>query len=159
LPWFSVALRFWHSRATSKKRGNCCPSAAIVPDAASSSRSPFSTTASACMRFSVRVPVLSVQITVVEPKVSTAGRCRIRTFLRAMRWAAMASESVTVGNSPSGTFATMMPMAKIKLAQNGKPIARPRAKNTTPSTTESTATTRLTNAISRWRGNVISRVV
>ena len=53
----------------------------------------------------------------------------------------------------------MMPMAKTKLVQNGTPMTRPMTKNTPPSTTESTATTRLTNAISRWRGNDISRVV
>ena len=37
------------------------------------------------MRFSVNVPVLSVQITVVEPSASTEARCLIRTFFRAKR--------------------------------------------------------------------------
>ena len=75
------------------------------------------------MRFCVSVPVLSQQITVVEPSVSTAGRWRTRALRRAMRCVAIASESVTVGASPSGTFATMMPIANRKFCQNGSPSA------------------------------------
>jgi hypothetical protein len=69
------------------------------------------------MRLRVRVPVLSVQITVAAPSASTEGRCRTRALRRAMRCAAMASESVTVGSNPSGTFATMIPMPKSTLLQ------------------------------------------
>ena len=75
------------------------------------------------MRFSVKVPVLSVQITVAEPSVSTEVRWRIRTFRFARRWAASTSARVNVGSRPSGTIATMMPMEKMKSRQNGTPIS------------------------------------
>ena len=46
------------------------------------------------------VPVLSVQMTVVSPRVSTAESRLTSAFRRAMRWVAMARESVTVGQEP-----------------------------------------------------------
>jgi hypothetical protein len=61
----------------------------------------------------------------------------------------MASESVTVGSSPSGTSATMTPMAKMKFDQNGKPRTWPITKNTVPIVVASNATIRLTCPISR----------
>ena len=73
---------------------------------------------SACvtdMRFCVSVPVLSLQITVVEPSVSTAGRWRTSALRFAMRCVAIASDRVTVGSRPSGTLATMMPMANMRV--------------------------------------------
>ena len=76
------------------------------------------------MRFSVSVPVLSVQMTVVEPSVSTA----LRRFTSAPRRARVrtptASASVIVGSSPSGTFATSRPMAKTSASPNGSPAER-----------------------------------
>ena len=71
------------------------------------------------MRLAVRVPVLSVQITVVQPRVSTDCRLRIRAFCPAIRRAAMERQRVTVVSIPSGTLATMMPMAKTSLLQKG----------------------------------------
>ncbi len=53
-------------------------------------------------------------------------------FFRAIRLLAIVSASVTVGRSPSGTFATMMPMAKIKLPRPPLPIATLTAKKSTP---------------------------
>ena len=50
----------------------------------------------------VSVPVLSVQMNVVEPSVSTASRWRTRAWWSAMRWAPMASDSVTVGQQALG---------------------------------------------------------
>ena len=73
------------------------------------------------MRFCVSVPVLSVQMTDAEPSVSTLGRWRTSVPL-AMRRAAMAIATVTVGNSPSGTFATMMPIAKTMLTDVERPM-------------------------------------
>ena len=61
--------------------------------------------------FSVSVPVLSVQITVVSPSVSTDDRRRTSALRFAIRCVASASESVTVGSSPSGTSATVTPIA------------------------------------------------
>ena len=104
------------------------------------------------MRFCVRVPVLSLQMTVVDPSVSTEGRWRTSALRRAMRWVAIASDRVTVGSSPSGTLATMMPMAKMALSQNGRPMARPMPKKTRPSAEAKTATSRDRRAISRCRG-------
>ena len=45
----------------------------------------------------------------------------------------MESASVTVGSSPSGTLATMMPMAKIKLVMALFPVATLTRKKRTPS--------------------------
>ena len=111
------------------------------------------------MLLTVSVPVLSLQITVVEPSVSTEGRCRTSALRFAMRCVAMASDSVTVGSRPSGTFATMMPIANIAFAQNGRPSSVPTAKNARPSTAANTATRRDSRAISRCRGDPVSPAV
>jgi len=52
------------------------------------------------------VPVLSVQITVVQPMVSTAERRRTMAFFRAMRMVPMARVPVITAGSASGTAAT-----------------------------------------------------
>ena len=104
------------------------------------------------MRFWVRVPVLSEQITVTEPSVSTELRFLIRACLLAMRWDPMARARVTVGSSPSGTLAMMMPMAKRKLFQKPRPMRKPRAKKLRPRVTAMAATIRVTRWISRCRG-------
>ena len=57
----------------------------------------------------VSVPVLSVQMNVVEPSVSTASRRRTSAWLCAIRLAPIASDNVTVGSRPSGTSATVTP--------------------------------------------------
>lgn len=43
-------------------------------------------------------------------------------FRLAIRCVVIARLSVTVGNNPSGTLATMMPIANIRFSQNGSPI-------------------------------------
>ena len=58
------------------------------------------------MRFRVSVPVLSEQITVTEPSVSTAGSLRISAWRLSMRWAPSESAIVTTAVSASGTAAT-----------------------------------------------------
>ena len=59
----------------------------------------------------VRVPVLSEQITLTEPRVSTAGRRRMMALRRAMRWTPMASVMVMIAGRPSGMAATARPTA------------------------------------------------
>ena len=59
-------------------------------------------TRSTVISFSVNVPVLSVQMTVVSPSVSTEERRRTSAFRFAMRCVPSASDSVTVGRSPRG---------------------------------------------------------
>jgi hypothetical protein len=64
----------------------------------------------AVISFLVSVPVLSEQITVTEPSVSTAGSRRtMAAFLRAMTRVPMASTMVTIAGSPSGMAATAKP--------------------------------------------------
>src|SRR5674476_1210800 len=65
------------------------------------------------MRFCVSVPVLSLQITLAAPSVSTAGRWRTSAFFFAMRCVAIASDKVTSGNNPSGTFAIGIIVANV----------------------------------------------
>ena len=76
------------------------------------------------IRFSVSVPVLSVQITPAEPSVSTA----LSRFTSAPRRARVAtptaSASVIVGSSPSGTFATISPIAKLAASFSDSPAAK-----------------------------------
>ena len=55
------------------------------------------------LTFMVSVPVLSLQMQVVLPSVSTASRFLTSTFLAAMRFAVMVSATVTVESRPSGT--------------------------------------------------------
>ena len=66
------------------------------------------------------VPVLSVTIVVVAPKAFTADS-RLTNALRAATWRTpMASASVKVGSRPSGTLATIIPIAKSSPVQRCK---------------------------------------
>ena len=65
------------------------------------------------MRFSVSVPVLSVQMTVVLPKVSTAVSRRMMARCRAMRRTPRARIRVVTAGSPSGTAATAKLLARL----------------------------------------------
>jgi hypothetical protein len=59
----------------------------------------------------VSVPVLSEQITVTEPSVSTAGKRRTMALRRAMRCTPSARVMVTMAGRPSGMAATARPTA------------------------------------------------
>jgi hypothetical protein len=59
----------------------------------------------------VSVPVLSEQMTVTEPSVSTALSLRVIALRRAMRCTPSASVIVRIAGSPSGMAATAKPMA------------------------------------------------
>ena len=111
------------------------------------------------MRFCVSVPVLSQQMVVVEPSASTAGRWRTSALRLAMRCVAIASDSVTVGSRPSGTLATMMPMAKRTFSHGGSPSAWPMKNSAMPMPVASAATMRDRRAISRCSGELGSPTV
>jgi hypothetical protein len=57
------------------------------------------------IRFWVRVPVLSVQLTLVDPRVSTADNRLTKAPRRAISRTPTANARVIVGSSPSGTLA------------------------------------------------------
>ena len=76
------------------------------------------------MRPSVKVPVLSVQMTSVEPSVSTAVSFLTSARRLAIRRTPTASASVIVGSSPSGTLATRSPIAKTPASPRLSPATR-----------------------------------
>ena len=82
--------------------------------------------------FLVRVPVLSEQMQDVDPRVSTDSKFLTSTFLDAILFAVRARLTVTVARRPSGTLATMIPIAKITLTIGSYPIINPAMKNVTP---------------------------
>ena len=47
----------------------------------------------------------------VDPRVSTASKFLTKTYLSANLFAVMAKETVIQPNNPSGTFATIIPIA------------------------------------------------
>ncbi len=69
-----------------------------------------------------------------------------------MRWVARASESVTVGRSPSGTRATVTPTAKTKRSERLMPRKPATTKNSVPIPIDRTATRRVTLSSSRSSG-------
>jgi hypothetical protein len=72
--------------------------------------------ATTVMWFSVKVPVLSVQMTVVLPSVSTTGSRRTTTLRRTMRPTPKASAIVTIAGSPSGIAPTAKAMAATSIS-------------------------------------------
>ena len=66
-------------------------------------------TSAMVIRFSVKVPVLSVHKTVAEPSVSIAAARRVRTRAREMRQAPIAMKTVRTRGNSSGSIA--MPSA------------------------------------------------
>ena len=111
-------------------------------------------TATTFIWFSVRVPVLSVQMKVVAPRVSTDSSRRTSAFCPAIRWAPIASERVTVGSNPSGTSATVTPIPKMNPSEAGTPRASIRAKKTTPTAPAMSAMIRdeVRDVALQWRG-------
>jgi len=77
------------------------------------------------MAFSVSVPVLSEQMTVVLPSVSTAGRWRMMARRRAMRATPIASVTVTAAGSPSGMAPTASATAAMNMSKALSPRSRP----------------------------------
>ena len=79
----------------------------------------------AIILFMVSVPVLSEQMQVVEPRVSTAWSFLARTFFFERRFAVRVSAIVTYNKRPFGTFATVIPIASVRALITSKPIANP----------------------------------
>jgi len=80
--------------------------------------------------FWVSVPVLSEQITVVLPRVSTAGSFRMIARRRAIRATPIASVTVTAAGSPSGIAPTASAMAEEAMSSTRSPRNRPIATTT-----------------------------
>lgn len=100
----------------------------------------------------VSVPVLSVQITVTLPSVSTAGRCRTIALRRTMRATPNASVIVTSAGSPSGMAPTARATAAVSMSAAGSPRSTPTPKVTAASPRITTVTTRLKCASLRVSG-------
>ena len=83
------------------------------------SRPPGSQSAVTVISLRVSVPVLSVQITVVEPSVSTAERRRMMAPRAAMRRMPTASAMVMATGRPSGTIDTIWLIATISTSASG----------------------------------------
>lgn len=71
------------------------------------------------MRFCVKVPVLSEQMQLVEPSVSTDYIFFTNTFFLCIRFAVRARDTVTVIIRPSGTAATIIPIQNTILVRIG----------------------------------------
>ena len=82
------------------------------------------------MRFCVRVPVLSEQMTEALPSVSTAGRRRMIALRLTIRCTPMASTMVTMAGRPSGMADTASETAVMKISSSGMPLERPMPKIT-----------------------------
>lgn len=78
------------------------------------------------------VPVLSEQMHEVAPSVSTDYKFLTKTIFFVKVLAVIARATVTVAIRPSGTLATMIPIAKIKLERISYSIINPAQKKTTP---------------------------
>lgn len=96
-------------------------------------RPPGSHKALTVISLRVNVPVLSLQMTVVDPRVSTAERRRMIAPRPAMRCMPTASAIVTATGKPSGTIDTIWLIATIRTSAKGSPRCRPRAMTTTKS--------------------------
>ena len=77
------------------------------------------TTTRTVISFLVSVPVLSEAMTLAEPSVSTAARCRTIAFRRAIRCTPIASTAVTTAGSPSGTAATASATPRMSTSRTG----------------------------------------
>ena len=117
------------------------------------------------MRLWVSVPVLSVQMKVVDPSVSTASSDRTRTLRLAICSAPHARDSVTVGRRASGTGATVTPIAKTRPLLTVSPTSSAIPKKPTPTPMAIIAIVRTTRPKLRVSGlvglalSVVSRAI
>lgn len=86
----------------------------------------------AIILFIVRVPVLSEQIQVVLPKVSTACKFLASTFFLASLFAVSVRAMVTSNKRPLGTLETVIPIASVRALMGSNPIPSPTDKTIIP---------------------------
>jgi len=96
------------------------------------------------IRFSVSVPVLSVQMTVTDPSVSTADSRFMTAPRRASCRTPEDNARVMVGSRPSGTLATISPIEKVIAAAQPRPAASPTGTNAAPTATATAAMIQVT---------------
>ena len=100
----------------------------------------------------VIVPVLSEQITVVAPRVSTDSGRRTSAPRCAMRVALIASARVSVGSRPSGTSATITPTENRNPSRAGVPSSTDTPKKSTPAATAEAPMMRTARSRSSFKG-------
>jgi len=100
------------------------------------------------MRFCVSVPVLSEQMVVTEPKVSTDGKRRTSALTATMRRAPRANSTVTTAGSASGMAATARLMAVSAISSGASPRSTPTTKTMAQMPSTASAS-RLPNAARR----------
>ena len=110
------------------------------------------------MRFWVRVPVLSEQTTLTQPRVSTLGRRLTMVFTFTMRETLKASTMVTTAGRPSGTAATAREMAVISISITSRCWSTATPKRRAHSATETALKSFPRSASRFWRGVVSAGV-
>ena len=103
--------------------------------------------------FLVSVPVLSVQITLAAPNVSTAGKRRMMAFRLAIRFTPMARVMLITAGKPSGMADTAVASAYRNTSCKSKDTSNP-----TPTITKATTNAMMPNFLLRsnvwiWRGD------
>ena len=86
--------------------------------------------------FLVSVPVLSEQMKVVQPRVSTAGSLLTMALRLAMRCTPMARAPVTTAGRASGTAATARLTPQRNISRSSWPLKIPRAETTATTASE-----------------------
>ncbi len=104
------------------------------------------------IRFCVSVPVLSEQITVTEPSVSTAGSLRISAWRFNIRCEPIAKVNVTTAGSPSGMTATATLIAVRTRSVADSPAIAPITTTASATRTPSAASCLPTRSRRTWSG-------
>ncbi len=110
---------------------------------------------SAVIWFSVKVPVLSVQMTLVEPSVSTAGRLLTRALCSAMIFMPRDNEIVETAGIASGMAATARIKAVCSSPSRGCRVISPAASTAIPAAKATRISSLLNRPIS-WSSGVFS---
>ena len=101
---------------------------------------------------SVSVPVLSVKMTLTDPRVSTLDSLRTMALRAAIRCTPRARTRVAAAGSPSGIAATARLAAVRSISSAGKPRTTPTRKTRLQSAPAAATRKRPTCASSRCRG-------